>query len=417
MLTTNEAQTLAELSYGTAIEKPAGRKLPPTLAFIGVAISFVGVTFAAGAPSPLFVLFQKEWHFPAWVLTVAFAIYAITLLLTLLITGSFSDNLGRRPVLIGALLTEIVSMLLFVFAPDIIWIIVARAIQGIATGAATSTFTAAIVELAPARHKKIGALVGSTAPVGGLALGAVVTGLAIQFSAVPSLLVFGFLAALFVLGTAAVYFANETVKTRPQAGGKLRPHLSIPPQARREFAASSVVLVGTWLSAGLYLGLGPSIMRGIFQIDQGLINGLIVAIPPAAGTIASLVSGRISPRLTTIGGVSLAVAGAAATTLAVTVAWFPLLVVGAVLSGAGFGSAFSGILRTLGPLAIPSRRAELFAAVYLVSYLAYGLPALVAGVLIGYVGLLPTIIGYGLVNIVLTLAGVLAQLRLVRAAK
>lgn len=382
------------------------------LAFIGVVLAFVSLTFAAGAPSPLFVLFQQEWHFPAWVLTVAFAIYAITLLLTILITGSFSDYLGRRPILIGALLTEVASMLLFVFATNISWIIVARAIQGVATGAATSAFTAAIVELAPPRHKKMGALIGSTAPIGGLALGAIVTGFAIQFSQTPSLIIFSFLSVVFVLGTLVVYFSTETVPRRPEALRSLRPRLSIPVPARREFVASSLVLVATWMLAGLFFGLGPSIVRGIFQLNNGMINGLLVAIPPTFGVIASLSLGRIGPRHLTIIGVMMALVGAGLTTISVVEEWFPMLLMGAGFSGAGFGAAFSGVLRMLGPLALPPRRAELFAGVYLVSYLAYGAPALVAGVMIGVVGLLSTVIGYGLLTILAASLGLVAQLRL-----
>ena len=47
-----------------------------------------------------------EWGFPVWLLTIAFAIYAIALLAALLIAGSLSDYIGRRPVLIGALAVE-----------------------------------------------------------------------------------------------------------------------------------------------------------------------------------------------------------------------------------------------------------------------------------------------------------------------
>ena len=52
------------------------------------------------------------------------------------------------------------------------------------------------------------------------------------------------------------------------------------------------------------------------------------------------------------------------------------------------------MLRILAPLAPNDQRAELFAGIFLVSYLAYGLPALVAGELIGVIGLLPTTLGY-----------------------
>jgi len=415
MLSTNPNNT-------TIIEKMPGEKsrragwaLPPMASFIGAALALVGITFASGAPSPLFVVYQQEWHFPAWILTVAFAIYAITLITTLLFAGSFSDYLGRRPILIGALLTEIVSMLLFVFASDISWIILARAVQGIATGAVTSTFTAAIVELAPERHKKFGALIGSTAPIGGLALGAIVTGMAIQFSQAPSLLIFGFLAAMFVLSIAVLVFSIETVERRPGALASLKPRLSVPVQARREFIGSSFVLTATWMLAGLFFGLGPSILRGIFHIEDGLINGFLVAVPPTAGTVTSLLSSRLTPRRAILLGTVVALVGAAITTVSVLVGWFPLLVLGAIGSGAGFGASFSGILRTLGPLAVPSRRAELFAGIYLVNYLALGAPALAAGILIGFFGLLATVTGYGILVVLAAAVSLGVQLRLARS--
>lgn len=415
MLSTNPNKTSFIEKAPGPITRPAGRTLPPMASFVGAALALVGITFAAGAPSPLFVLYQQEWHFPAWILTVAFAIYALTLIATLLFAGSFSDYLGRRPILIGALLTEIVSMLLFVFASDIRWIILARAVQGIATGAATSTFTAAIVELAPERHKKFGALIGSTAPIGGLALGAIVTGMAIQFSNVPGLLVFGFLAAVFVLSIGVLYFSAETVERRPGALASLKPRLAVPAQARREFAGSSVVLAATWMMAGLFFGLGPSILRGVFHIEDGLVNGFLVAVPPMAGTVTSLLSSRVTPRRAILLGITGALAGAVITTAAVLAGWFPLLVAGALASGAGFGASFSGILRTLGPLAIPSRRAELFAGIYLVNYLALGVPALAAGILIGFFGLLNTVTGYGILAALAAVIGLAVQIRLARS--
>jgi MFS family permease len=148
------------------------RRASPALAFAGVIISFLGLFLAAGAPSPLFRLEQQEWGFPVWLLTIAFVIYAIALLAALLIAGSLSDYIGRRPVLIGALGVEAAAMLIFLNAPDIGWVIAARTVQGIATGAGVSAFTAAAAEYAPARHKKLGVLARSVAPAAGLGLGA-----------------------------------------------------------------------------------------------------------------------------------------------------------------------------------------------------------------------------------------------------
>src|ERR1700722_10057570 len=90
------------------LPRPRFGHISPTLAFAGVTVSFLGLFLAAGAPSPLFRLEQQQWGFPIFLLTIAFAIYALTLLFALLVVGSLSDYIGRRPVLITALAVEAV---------------------------------------------------------------------------------------------------------------------------------------------------------------------------------------------------------------------------------------------------------------------------------------------------------------------
>ncbi|MGO4595954.1 MFS transporter [Leifsonia sp. 2TAF2] len=377
-----------------AVRSRRSPRLRPVAAFTGAALAFVAVALAVGAPSPLFVLYEQEWGFQPWLLTVAFAIYAVTLLITLLIAGSLSDHIGRRPVLIGALALQVVAMLIFLFAPDIGWIIGARSVQGVATGAAMSTFTAALVELAPERHKKLGATIGSTAPVGGIAIGAFLTGLAVQFVPQPTTLVFVTLALLFVAGILVVVASPETVERRPGAVRSLIPRLLVPRAARREFVGAIPLFLATWMLAGLFIGLSPSILHGVFHLDSGLLNGAIVAVPPAVGALAGLLLTRAPARLTVVWSMAAILVGVAVAAVGIGAALLPLLFIGATVAGAGFGAGFSAMLRILAPLAPNDQRAELFAGVFLVSYLAYGVPALVAGELITVVGLLPTALGY-----------------------
>ncbi|CAM5715677.1 MFS transporter OS=Streptomyces fumanus OX=67302 GN=GCM10018772_56720 PE=4 SV=1 [Streptomyces fumanus] len=103
---------------GPAPERQEGRGRP--LSTLGVVIASIAVAFGAGAEgSPLFVLYQHQWGFPDWELTLAFTVYAVTLLATLLVAGSVSDHIGRRPVLIGAMLLLLVTSALFLAADDI----------------------------------------------------------------------------------------------------------------------------------------------------------------------------------------------------------------------------------------------------------------------------------------------------------
>lgn len=379
----------------TALADSAARlRLAPGAAFAGTSAAFVVVALAVGAPSPLFVLYQQEWGFASWLLTLAFAIYAVTLLVTLLVAGSLSDHIGRRPVLIGALLLQAASMLLFLGATDIGWIVVARSVQGIATGAAMSTFTAALVELAPASRKKLGATIGSTAPVGGLAVGAFLAGLAVQFTARPTTVVFATLAALFVVGAIVVAAVPETVERRPGAVRSLIPRLAIPRQARREFVGAIPVFVATWTLGGLFIGLSPSILHGVFHLDSGLLNGAIVAVPPAVGAAAGLALTGARARLVTVWSVAAVLIGTVVAAAGIAFGVLALLFIGATVAGGGFGAGFSAMLRILAPLAPNDQRAELFAGIFLVSYIAYGAPVFAAGELIGLIGLLPTVLGY-----------------------
>jgi Major Facilitator Superfamily len=385
--------------------------LAPLPAFIGTAIAFAGLYLAAGAPSPLFVQYQQLWGFPAGLLTIAFAAYAIALVVALVIAGSLSDFLGRRPVLIGALVVELGSMLMFIVAPNIGWIIAARVVQGLATGAATSTFSASLLELAPERARRVAAIIGGSAPAGGLGLGALLAGVAVQFTQAASLIVFASLAGVMILGAAVAALSRETVTRQPGALRSLAPRVVVPVAARREFAGIIPVLIGGWMFSALFIALAPSIVSGIFDIHSGLVEGATVFIAPGLAAVSGFVLGRFSARTAlVVGGVTVAV-GVAIVVAGIGFEVLPLVWLGGAVGGFGFGASFSGTLRLLGPFAAAHQRAELFAAVFLVSYLSFGIPAIILGQLVAPLGLLVTVLGFGAVTLVAAFVGILVQLR------
>jgi MFS family permease len=88
-----------------------------------------------------------------------------------------------------------------------------------------------------------------------------------------------------------------------------------------------------------------------------------------------------------------------------------LLLGGSVLAGAGFGPSFTGVVRLLSTLVSPLERAGLLAAVYAAAYLAFGLPAVIAGFSTNAVGLRHTAEVYAIVVIVLAGAAGLGYAR------
>jgi MFS family permease len=171
------------------------------------------------------------WHFSSLTLTAIFGVYALALLAALLTTGRLSDHLGRRPVVLLALVVQIVSMVAFIDARGVGMLFAARVLQGLGTGLATSALSAWLLDLQPPDHPRLGSLVASVAPVAGLASGALVSGLLVQYGPDPLRLVFSLLCAVYALAFAAmtVIAANASARVaavdeaadRRAAGGSL----------------------------------------------------------------------------------------------------------------------------------------------------------------------------------------------------
>jgi predicted MFS family arabinose efflux permease len=374
---------------------PSPARLPRTSAFWLVAAALLLLTFAAAAPSPLYVVYQSAWGFSSGTLTVVFAVYALFLLIALITVGSLSDHLGRKPLLFASLLLEAGAMLLFAEARSVGWLLLARAVQGFATGAATGTLSAALVDLQPERSPGFGALINGAASTLGLALGAFGAGLLVQYAPAPRVLVFALLIAGFLAATAALALIPETAPRRPGALASLLPRARVPRRARRAFLAALPGLIAVWALGGLYLSLAPSLAVGVLHVRNHLVGGLVISTLTASGTVGSLLMRTRPARLSVrIGSIALCV-GVLGTLTALGVHGVGLFFAMTAVAGFGFGAAFLGALSSVAPLAAVEERAELFAAVYVVSYLAFSAPAVAAGFTAPHLGLLPTAIGYG----------------------
>jgi MFS family permease len=125
---------------------------------------------------------QAEFGFSAVTLTAIFAVYVLALLLSLLTVGRLSDFIGRRPVLASALVVQAVAMAVFLGADSVEALMLARAVQGLATGAAIGVLGAYLLDLQPGDGSRLGSLINSAAPTAGLGLGAIGTGVLMQYA-------------------------------------------------------------------------------------------------------------------------------------------------------------------------------------------------------------------------------------------
>jgi MFS family permease len=313
-----------------------------------------------------------------------------------------------------ALVGEVVAMVVFLLAPDITWVIVARVVQGMATGFGTSAFSAAIIEHAPDHLKRLGSSLAGTAAAGGLGVGALLSGAAVQLTTDANTVVFGVLAAVMVLGLAVVALTDETVARRPGALRSLDPRISLPAGVRREFLGGLPVHLPGWMLGGFFVGLSPAVLRVGFDLDGGLVAGFTAFLGPFSAAVATLAFARVGARRTTLTGVGLVLVGMGTVLLAVLTRDLVLLWLGGIVGGTGFGASFAGHLRLLGPSMRPHERAGVLAGVYTAAYLSFGVPAIVAGQLAVHLGVLPTVEGYAVVAMAAAVVALAVQLLLAR---
>ncbi|HET8992561.1 MULTISPECIES: MFS transporter [unclassified Rhodococcus (in: high G+C Gram-positive bacteria)] len=380
----------------------------------GFAVMGVGaftLTGSSSAPSPLYPVYQEMWGFSAAVLTVVFAIYVVSLLATLLTVGSLSDRIGRRPLVGAAMLILAISMVVFILADSAGWLIVARIIQGLAVGTATGAVAAGMIDLQP--NPRIGPLINSIAPSLGLGLGAAGAGLLVQFAPFPTVLSYALVAALAIAIVIALPFVPEHSQpegfsSRREALRALKPSVALPQGVRAQFFLVLPCLMSAWALGGLYMSLGTSIVDAVFGIDDRLVAGLAVATLFTAGSVAAVVMRRFAELRVVVTGVVLLTAGVVVVAAALLSGMVVLYFVGTAVAGFGWGSTFLGAMGIVSGLGRPNQRAQIFATMFVVCYLAFSVPAIAAGVATGTFGLTATAVGYSAIVATLALASGIA---------
>jgi len=378
-------------------------------AFWSVAVLLVLVLAASGVPSPLYRVYQERFGFSSGVLTTVFAVYAFALLVSLLVVGALSDHIGRRPVLIGGLLVEAAAMVLFLFATDVGWLMAARVVQGLATGAMTGALGAALLDF-QRTDRPLGPLVNSASPGFGLSLGAVGAGVLVEFVPAPTNWVFGVLTAVFVLAAVGVLWLPESSPRLPGARASLRPQVHVPAAQRAAFFVVLPCLAATWALGGLYASLGPSLVASVFGVDDHLVGSLLILALNGTGLVGSLAMRGLVPERGMVVGALVFAVGVGGTVAALVSGSLPLFFAAAVVSGFGFGSAFLGAMSTVTRDVAPGERGGLLSSVFVASYLMFSLPAIAAGIAAGSLGLTRTAEIYSVAVIVLALSAAAALL-------
>src|ERR1700723_1751238 len=238
--------------------------------------SFAGAMLIAASSSavtPLYHLYQASMHLTPFWITVVFASYVASLLAALLTVGGLSDYVGRRPVILAALLLNALAMVLFSEAGDVGQLILARVVQGLSVGVGTTALGAAILDTNRAR----GPLLNSVTAFLGLTAGSLGAAALITFAPDPLHRVYEVLLALTALLIVLLYVMPESSTRKAGALASLLPQVRVPPQSRAILARLTPANVAAWSLGGLYLSLMPTLVATTMGIASPWVGGVVVA--------------------------------------------------------------------------------------------------------------------------------------------
>jgi MFS family permease len=370
------------------------------VAFWLVAYVFAATMLGTTLPTPLYVIYQGQWHFSSGVVTVIFATYAAGVLAALLLAGRSSDQVGRRGVLATALGLSALSTVVFILAPSLGWLFPGRVISGLSAGLVTGTATAALTELFASSSSQRASRVATAANMGGLGLGPLVAGLFAQFGPNPTVLVFEVYLAVLAVAAVALMVVPETVSRRQPLTFRFSG-LGIPVIGRAEFLAAGVAGFAAFTLLGLFTSLAPTFLGGVLHEHSRAVAGVVVFLIFGAATVTQVVLARFSSRPVVLSGLGLFLAALALIVAALSQASMAMFLVGTIVGGVAVGAVFIGSLSTANRLAPAEIRGRVVSTYFVFAYVGLTIPVIAVGIASEHVGDFRAVLGCSIVLAVL----------------
>jgi MFS family permease len=383
--------------HSSSILRPQNRSawLSPQGQYLAAAFVLFLVLFGGNLPTPLYPVWQRQFGLSTGIVTAVYAVYPLGVVLGLLFGGRLADQLGRRPIVALAALASVLAEVCFIMAGSVRLLFAGRLLNGCAIGLLSGPAVAAIAELNPQGDRKKGAWLGALTTVTAIAFGPLLAALLVRFPPVPVLKSsFPFLAHMVALAAALILVATCFRETTPASNLRSWRDVSVVPQRitvpleiRNRFWPAAAVAFLVWACAGLWLGLGPSLVMKAAGSSDPLVGGLaVVAVLGTAGGVQIL--GRMmDARNSMIIGLLLLPLGLLLIVATILFQSRASLVLGCVITGAAQGFGWMGSSESVGRLAPPDQRASVMSSFYVVAYAGVALPVLAVGVGADWVGL------------------------------
>jgi MFS family permease len=339
-----------------------------------VALLVVAVMVGTTAPNALWPLFQERLAISATAVTLVFAAYALAVIASLLLVGAASDRIGRRPMLIAAVVASAGASTI-TLVDHLGGLVLGRLLAGVSVGMISGTAAAHLTELSPAGGPDRGGRIATIATMCGLAAGPLLAGVTAHLAPQPSRT--PFVVHLGLLAVAAFALRGpETVEPTP---GRWRPQRPAVPRARRLFAGAALGGFAANAQLGLYAALAPAFLAGELGRDGVLLGGLVGALLFASAGAAQVAAAKRPPTTRLRTGMALIAVASGALIAALSLGSLTVFLAATALGGVASGLGFGGGLSLANDLASPAQRGAVTSSWFVAAYLGLVGPVIGAG--------------------------------------
>ena len=368
------------------------------VALIGVAffVTMLGTTL----PTPLYPSYEALFHFGELTTTIVFATYAVGVTAGLLLFGHWSDQIGRRPMLLAGLALSALSAVAYLLPSELAWIFVGRVLSGLSAGIFTGTATAAIVDLVPrpddARAQARASLVAAAVNMGGLGFGPLVAGVLAQYAPLPIRLPFVVDLVLVAMSVMCVLAVREPV---PRADSlHLQPQRpGIPTEIRPQFTRAAIAGFAGFAVLGLFGAVSPAFLGSLLHETNRAVVGAVVLSTFLASVAGQAGSSALGEHRALRWGCAGLVVGMLVIAASLPTASLALLLVGALIAGLGQGMSFRAGLASVTAAGPADQRGEITSAFFVTLYVAIALPVIGVGAAVVAFGLVTAGVAFAVV--------------------
>jgi MFS family permease len=355
-----------------------------------VCLSIFLITGSVNLAMPLFRDYAAGAGKGTGLTSLVFCAYVAGLLPALIGLSGLSDRLGRKPVLLAASALSFTACLFMAVHPGLSVQWIARPLQGLAVGISVSAGTAYLSErLAPWKsHAWVSAVMAGITSIG-FGAGALFTASLLLFRHRMDPPSYAITAAATLAAGLGMLFLQST--------GRRPARLFILPQFHGRFWREYLSIGMAWSITGIAISIIPSELhrRGL-----GGFAGHAVFLVNGSGALMAPLARKCSAETNLRTGYILLPLGFAVLCLGIAIGSLAGLFLGAMVVGSScYGFTYYGGLSRVNSVA-QEQRAKSVSGFFLSAYLGFGFTALLLGWFSDRVGIMPSLIAYGLALLV-----------------